>query len=94
MELVLIRGLPGSGKSTYARRFYSGYVHCEADHYFYDKDGVYRYNPDLIRQAHAACQKKAREALRSGKSVVVSNTFVRQWEMLPTGPWRKSSRPV
>ena len=41
-ELVLVRGLPGSGKSTYARSL--GYPNFEADMFFI-KDGKYVYNP-------------------------------------------------
>lgn len=77
----MIRGLPGSGKSTMARRDFGSHVHCEADAYFVGADGVYRYNPKRIRDAHEWCQRKADEALRNGRNVVVSNTFTRLWEM-------------
>lgn len=40
-ELVLIRGLPGSGKSTMAKVLAQvGYEHYEAD-MFFERDGVY-----------------------------------------------------
>lgn len=35
-ELVLVRGLPGSGKTTYVRNYYPNYTHFEADLYRYD----------------------------------------------------------
>jgi len=82
MDLVLIRGLPGSGKSTMAKKQYSWCIHLEADMFFM-RDGVYRYEPEKIKEAHEWCQASALIALRSGNSVVVSNTFTRLWEMKP-----------
>lgn len=34
-----------------------------------------------IQQAHQWCQRQAQQWLAKGESVVVSNTFVRHWEM-------------
>lgn len=81
-ELVLIRGLPGSGKSTLARAM-DGFVHYEADMSFMSDDGVYRFDPARLKDAHESCQYKTRRALLAGKSVVVSNTFTRLIEMDP-----------
>lgn len=80
-ELVLVRGLPGSGKSTIARNM-EGYIHIEADMYFVRKNG-YQYDPSKIKDAHAWCQKRAKDALSINKNVVVSNTFTRVFEMEP-----------
>lgn len=52
-ELVLIRGLPGSGKSTMAKVLaLVGYQHFEADMFFV-RDGTYCYDRSRIREAHA-----------------------------------------
>ncbi len=37
-NLILLRGLPGSGKSTFAKTMWSELVVCEADDYFVDKE--------------------------------------------------------
>ena len=80
-ELNLVRGLPGSGKSTFAKTF-KGAVHLEADMYFM-KNGVYVFEPTLLPEAHQWCQETCRVALNNGKTVVVSNTFTTHKEMLP-----------
>lgn len=79
-RLTLIRGLPGSGKSTFAKSMNA--VHVEADPYFYI-DGVYVFDPSKLAAAHSQCLDKAVEALKSGKSAVVANTFTTLREMTP-----------
>lgn len=92
MKLILIRGLPGSGKSTLARELvsafeqmsgpYTPWQHIEADMYFV-KDGVYSFDAGQILNAHYLCKQEAKNALATGLSVIVSNTFSRIWEMQP-----------
>lgn len=77
--LVLIRGLPGSGKTTMAKTI-AGCHHFEADQFF-EVNGEYRYDPSRIREAHEWCQSKTSGALGAGYSVVVSNTFTRLSEI-------------
>jgi predicted kinase len=79
VEIVLIRGLPGSGKSTLARTMQE-HIHIEAD-MFMEVEGVYVYDAAKIRGAHDWCVASAKQALESGKKVVVSNTFVKTWEL-------------
>lgn len=81
MLLRLIRGLPGSGKSTFARG--TGLLHYEADMFFIQPDGEYKFNPGLIKQAHEWCQNSVRCALYARRSVIVSNTFTTLKEMQP-----------
>ena len=80
MNLVLIRGLPGSGKSTYAKKI--GCFHVEADMY-HCKDGDYVFDGTRARLAHNWCQKAAMFAMEQGMDVAVSNTFTQKWEIQP-----------
>ena len=83
MKLVIIRGLPGSGKSTMAKTLaLVGYRHFEADQYF-ERDGAYRFDPEKLKEAHAWCLLQAKHCMLQGKDCVVSNTFTKLWEMKP-----------
>lgn len=76
--IVLVRGLPGSGKTTFARK--TGTRYFETDIYFMS-GGEYKFDSSELGLAHAWCQDKVREVMESGQNVVVSNTFIKRWEM-------------
>lgn len=80
MDLILIIGIPGSGKSTKAREIIAQYqannlpiAHYEAD-MFFERSGEYKFNPAQLPVAHAWCQKKTEEAMQNNINVIVSNT--------------------
>jgi predicted kinase len=78
--LILLRGLPGAGKSTYAKTI--GSIILEADQYFVDpKTQEYKFDASKIKDAHADCQRKCEEWMKCGYQIVVSNTFTQEWEM-------------
>ncbi len=86
-----MRGLPGAGKSTWARENYPQAHVCSADSYFLDDEGVYRFDGTLISQAHASCLRgfaeilasKARDPENSPEIVIVDNTAIKAWEISP-----------
>jgi len=80
-KLLLIRGLPGSGKSTMAMQM-ANYIHFEADMFFM-RNGKYCFDASKIQDAHRWCRDKTLQALKAGKNVVVANTFTCKWEMKP-----------
>jgi predicted kinase len=83
MELVLIRGLPGGGKTTMARVLaLVGYEHHEADQYF-ERSGEFLFDAAELPRAHAWCLGRAKDSMARGARCVVANTFTRRWEMQP-----------
>jgi len=88
--LIILRGLPGSGKSTFARLMWSEYTICEADQYWYDKEGNYNFDASKLRQAHEWCQAKVRQFMEDNtlndqfyREIVVSNTSTTEKELQP-----------
>jgi len=83
--LYIVRGIPGSGKSTFAKTLVNkDYCHKEADMFFVDGEGNYNFNPSKIKDAHKWCQEEMDFLMRLEHSpVVVSNTFTQEWEMGP-----------
>lgn len=82
-QLVLIRGLPGSGKTTMAMGYVKdGYMHFESDQFF-QIDGEYRFEAERLPQAHAWCLDQARQALVSGDFVCVANVFAAVEDIKP-----------
>lgn len=82
MKLILVRGLPGSGKSTIAMNLIGWYWHLETDQ-FWMKDGEYKWDASKLGEAHAWCQSETRKLLKRGFSPVVSNTFTTKKELKP-----------
>ena len=79
LTLTLLRGLPGSGKSTLAETFDA--VHLEADMFFIEKHGEYKFDASKLNEAHQWCQNECEQALKNKQDVVIANTFVKHWEM-------------
>ena len=84
--LYLVRGIPGSGKSTFGKSL--GGIHIEADQHFMI-DGVYKFDGSQIKNAHNYCQGQTRAWMNvesdqiDTSKIVVSNTFTQEWEMQP-----------
>lgn len=81
--LYLIRGIPGCGKSTFAKNLYYLDVvdfYIEADDYF-NSLGEYKFNPTLLNAAHHWCQSETMKELKKGNSVAVSNTSTTEKEV-------------
>jgi predicted kinase len=86
--LFLIRGIPGSGKTSFATHIWNEYAVCEADKFFYDKEGNYNFDPTKLKEAHAWCKNEVETRMIDHQNngqyypeIAVSNTFTQEWEM-------------
>jgi predicted kinase len=79
--LTLLRGLPGSGKSTFAKSL--GGEHIEADMFFVDREtGEYKFEATKLKLAHNWCAIQVQKAMVEDEpKIIVSNTFTQEWEM-------------
>lgn len=98
-EVIILSGLPGSGKSTYARQLEEQTKEAgnclqvfSADHFFLDDAGNYNFDVSQIGKAHAECYRKFLEAVQQYTSpdkykndivLLVDNTNLSAWEISP-----------
>ena len=84
--LYLIRGVPGSGKTTLGKQLIKGTdgVIFSADDYFTSSDGFYQFDPSRLYEAHRCCQLDCECAMITGLTpVVVANVFHKRLYMEP-----------
>lgn len=95
-RVVIMRGLPGSGKSWYAKNIADAYrqegekvLIVSADDFFQKQmtsqtgEGytIYEFNPFKLPEAHQDCFRRFLEALQKGVNIViVDNTNIHRWE--------------
>ena len=83
-----MRGIPGSGKSTYVRENLDGALICSADNYFEELAELNQttyleeFKPWLVGKAHQHCWGSFIHAtvIMDEPLVVVDNTNIKHWE--------------
>lgn len=93
--VIVMRGLPGSGKTTFANQMVAtanqmGFraVICSADQFFIRADGVYQFDRDRLADAHAFCRTQFDDAMAIDNRddpnytdiIIVDNTSIRLFE--------------
>ncbi|XP_039754845.1 uncharacterized protein LOC120629849 isoform X2 [Pararge aegeria] len=89
--LIIMRGLPGSGKTYLAERIIDA-IYCTRNQYYsthilstdayFMRNGDYIYDKSRISEAHEWNQRRARDAMAEGVSpVIIDNTNIELWEM-------------
>lgn len=82
-QLILIRGLPGSGKSTTAKTLAGnlGQVFSTDDFFCLNDEREYRFDGNKLHQAHKWNQRRSLDAMKAGIPIVVidnTNTTIRE----------------
>jgi predicted kinase len=86
-SVVIMRGLPGSGKShlvSHSAEYLSNPSQTaiiSADDYFIDDSSRYRFDSSSAHKAHLSCLVKFLTSLANGaRLVIIDNTNTQQWE--------------
>jgi predicted kinase len=86
-NLILLRGLPGAGKSSLANVLSENghYPVFAIDNYFTNKiTGEYQFNFAENYLAYQQCENLCKQALLEGiTKVFIDNTFTLDWELAP-----------
>jgi predicted kinase len=81
-NLIIIRGIAGSGKSTFADLIYECHI-CTADDYHMN-NGKYEWKPENVALAHAKCQEKCSTLMKIGaQNIAIANTSTTVKEIQP-----------
>ena len=88
MKLIILRGIPGAGKSRFIRENYPTAVVASADDGMMEH-GVYVFHPSKLTAAHGACLRKAIEQAQAQAGcgteniLVIDNTSITAIEIAP-----------
>lgn len=84
-HLIILRGLPGSGKTTLAGILSEGrYPVYSVDDYFTDEKGNYCFDYKTNHLAYKQCEEQTKASMMTGASkIFIHNTFTIAWEIEP-----------
>ena len=85
-NLILVRGVSGSGKTTFVEEFIENVSLSIATDDFFVLDGVYTFDPSYLAEYHQRCLDSVESEMETPSTegycnIVVHNTFTMEWEM-------------
>lgn len=74
--VYILSGIPGSGKTSFARSIAARECIVSADDWFTNEEGCYAFDPARVRDAHQACKRRFMSLLLNAHThpIVVDNT--------------------
>ncbi len=84
-QVYILRGLPGSGKSFWCKKFHPKAIVVSADQFFEGPDG-YKHDASKLSEAHADCFRRFLNVTgisSNGTDVIVDNTGIEAFECAP-----------
>lgn len=79
-NLYIVRGLPGSGKSTLGNIL--AFAYCFAADDFFDQFYEGKFVPSELHNAHSFCRANVEDSMVDNVThIAVTNTFTEEWEM-------------
>ena len=84
--LFLLRGLPGSGKTSLAIQLSENgkYPIFSVDDYFTDNEGNYNFEFDKNYLAYKLCEENTKKSMiEKVEKIFIHNTFTLDWEIEP-----------
>jgi predicted kinase len=83
-DFIILRGLPGNGKSSLAKLICEENAIFEADNFFYNENGEYVFDVNKLNEAHKECFNGVKTAMaKSVNKIVLSNTSTTEKELKP-----------
>ena len=86
MKVIILSGIPGSGKSTFTTPWSITTKIVSADHFFMNDKGEYKFDARQLSKAHGKCLRNFVDYITSGDGIdrlIVDNTNTSVLEIAP-----------